>query len=372
MFCPRCGAQINPKQRYCMKCGALNYDHPDNQKMKQYITEEEFNKANEEYNNPEKNAVETVEIGGRTYETKTANKQKYVDTRAALGLLLFITICLGAVYYFVFPYSILMTLALCLAFFLLSFWMLVNICIYMKGGYSGFVSFIPFYSQYALYDIAVGNGWMFLVSFIPIFGLIYALYVSYQIGKVFGKSGLLTLFFPFIMLPIIAFSDSAAYQGDGRKFKMFLEKNKRRNTLAPAFVISALIFLVFLEFTQTSFAEDCADYFTTKDILSVKNKVSKDIEDGVYSCDKGDIVTISGTYYIPFDDATELMDLPIPIRSSFNGNKFSGYFKVVVKGSHNTITYAITDGEDVYSNIYFGLEPEDVIVPKNVNTCKKS
>ena len=43
-----------------------------------------------------------------------------------------------------------------------------------------------------------------------------------------------------------------------------------------------------------------------------------------------------------------------------------------MKGSYNTITYAITDGEDVYSNIYFGLEPEDVIVPKNVNTCKKS
>ena len=47
MFCPRCGAQIDPKQRYCMKCGALNYDHPDNQKMKQYITEEEFNKLDD-------------------------------------------------------------------------------------------------------------------------------------------------------------------------------------------------------------------------------------------------------------------------------------------------------------------------------------
>ena len=31
MVCPRCGAELNPKQRYCMKCGALNYEHPDNQ-----------------------------------------------------------------------------------------------------------------------------------------------------------------------------------------------------------------------------------------------------------------------------------------------------------------------------------------------------
>ena len=34
----------------------------------------------------------------------------------------------------------------------------------MKGGYSGFTPIIPFYSQYAYYDIAVGNGWKFLNS----------------------------------------------------------------------------------------------------------------------------------------------------------------------------------------------------------------
>ena len=46
MVCPRCGAELNSKQRYCMKCGALNYEHPDNQKLKQYITEQELEDAN--------------------------------------------------------------------------------------------------------------------------------------------------------------------------------------------------------------------------------------------------------------------------------------------------------------------------------------
>ena len=49
MVCPRCGAELNSKQRYCMKCGALNYEHPDNQKLKQYITEKELEDANQEY-----------------------------------------------------------------------------------------------------------------------------------------------------------------------------------------------------------------------------------------------------------------------------------------------------------------------------------
>ena len=82
MICPRCGAEMDPKQRYCMKCGALNYDHPDNQKMKTYITPEEFDKANQDYNDPTKHEVDTVEFAGRTYETKTKNKKGFIDKEA--------------------------------------------------------------------------------------------------------------------------------------------------------------------------------------------------------------------------------------------------------------------------------------------------
>ena len=122
MNCPRCGAEMKPDQRYCMKCGALNYDHPDNQKMKQYITSEEIEQTNKDYNDPNKQEyVETVEFAGRTYETKSKKKKGYVDTRAMLLLLVFFTIVLGSVLYFYFYFSITMLIMVCSIFLFLHF-----------------------------------------------------------------------------------------------------------------------------------------------------------------------------------------------------------------------------------------------------------
>ena len=87
MLCPRCGAEMKPEQRYCMKCGALNYDHPDNQGMKQYITNEEIEQTNKDYNDPAKQEdVETVEFAGRTYETKSKKKKHLLFYRQMLFL----------------------------------------------------------------------------------------------------------------------------------------------------------------------------------------------------------------------------------------------------------------------------------------------
>ena len=125
MVCPRCGAKMDANQRYCMKCGALNYDHPDNKDMKDYITDEEFEQANKDYKDPEKrNSVDKVEFAGRTYETHTKKKKGYVDTRAALVLLLIITILLGVLSYFWLEYSISLIVAICVVYFALSFYVI--------------------------------------------------------------------------------------------------------------------------------------------------------------------------------------------------------------------------------------------------------
>ena len=76
MICPRCGAEMSSEQRYCMKCGALNYDHPDNQQMKRYITDSELDKANQEYQESAGGASNTIEIGGKVYvDTPEKNKK---------------------------------------------------------------------------------------------------------------------------------------------------------------------------------------------------------------------------------------------------------------------------------------------------------
>ena len=88
-----------------MKCGALNYEHPDNQKLKQYITEKELEDANQEYQKSVNDPTKTIEIGGKVFfDTPEGNKKTtYVDTRAMLVLLFVITLGLAGIYYFVFP-----------------------------------------------------------------------------------------------------------------------------------------------------------------------------------------------------------------------------------------------------------------------------
>lgn len=379
MICPRCGAEMDSKQRYCMKCGALNYDHPDNQKMKTYITPEEFDKANQDYNDPKKHEVDTVEFAGRTYETKTKNKKGFIDTKSAILLLLLFTIILGGLAYFWLNYSLSFLFVVCIIYFIVTFFIIVNSAIYMKGGYSGFTPLIPFYSQYAYFDIAVGNGWKFLFLLIPIFGEIYALYANYRLGRVFGKSGWLTLFFPFVMLPIIAIDDRAVYEGNGEKYPQFVTSGKRRNAQIPAFVYSILFFLVFLGFAFTPTAYICREIFYVLDVSSFVNTVNTDVVDGIYNCDGNMITEKDGEYYIPFSNASDLtMYSFLPIRSSMNGGKLKGYIRVVKKKNNYQYFVTLTDGEYGFDNVDSKLlhmseieKMDSVQMPEDVNTCKK-
>ena len=373
MVCPRCGAELNPKQRYCMKCGALNYEHPDNQKMRNYITEQEFEQANEEYQKAANGPARTIEIAGKVYaDVPVADKKTtYVDTRVMVGLLFIFTLCLGTIYYFAFPYSFNMVFGLCFLFFIWVFVILTNISIYMKGGYSAFASFLPFYGQYAYFDIVLGNGWLFLITLIPIVGFVYALYATYKTGKVFGKSGWLTLFFPFIMLPVIDFSDNAIYNFSRKKYKKYMEKGKKRNTKIPAFICSIAIFLLFLGFTQLPISYDVANYFVIKDIGGAVKTVKQDVYDGVYSCGDNDSSSLEGEYYVSVDDLSDIQGYPIPIRSSLNGKKISGYFYIQSSRDRILVSYNLTDGEHVFSSRDNNMSPDEISLPEGAIICRK-
>lgn len=369
MFCPRCGEKMDPNRRYCMKCGALNYEHPENQKMKKYITEAELAKAKDDYNNN----VDTIQVAGEVIKTKKDDKRKsYVDTKSVFGLLFLMAILLGCLCYFGFNYSISLSLVVAIVYFLITFFVLSGICIYMKGGYSGFVPLIPFYSQYAYCDIALGNGWLFLLTLIPIFGLFYAFYINYRLGKVFGKNGILTMLFPIIMIPIISFSDSANYEGEGKKYQDYVKKEKRRNTKFAALVYSVLIFGFLFLVLNSSIGDSLAEFFLERDVQKVVDTVKKDIYDGIYVCDQSDINNDDGTYYIAFDDATKVMDGFLPVRSSVNGKQIRGYVVVEHKGRKNMYSYVMTDEKNVLSSSSSSITPSEVKVPEGVILCKKS
>ncbi|MGF7010642.1 hypothetical protein M2146_001166 [Lachnospiraceae bacterium PF1-22] len=91
-----------------------------------------------------------------------------------------------------------------------AFWKL-----YEKAGIPGWKIFIPFYNQYLLYQILWGNGWYFLLTFIPLGGLVFQISSMFRMAKAFGKEtgfGFGLLFLSIIFLPILAFGD-AEYRG---------------------------------------------------------------------------------------------------------------------------------------------------------------
>ncbi len=89
--------------------------------------------------------------------------------------------------------------------------------IYEKAGYYAWKSVVPLYNNYVLFQFTWGNGWFFILSLIPVIGFIVMLITKWKLNAAFGGNGIsfvILLLLPFIMLPSMAFSESAIYDGD--------------------------------------------------------------------------------------------------------------------------------------------------------------
>jgi len=91
--------------------------------------------------------------------------------------------------------------------------------IYVKAGEHGWASLIPFYSQFVEARIVWGNGWFFLIMFIPFANIIYLIATQFKLAKVFGKGvgfGFGLWLLPIIFMPILGFGQ-AQYIGTEKK-----------------------------------------------------------------------------------------------------------------------------------------------------------
>lgn len=87
--------------------------------------------------------------------------------------------------------------------------------IFVKAGKPGWACIIPFYSAYCLFDIAWGNGWLFLLSFVPLVNVVIMIMMYFKLAKAFGKGtgfGFGLLFLNTIFTLILGFG-SAEYIG---------------------------------------------------------------------------------------------------------------------------------------------------------------
>lgn len=91
-------------------------------------------------------------------------------------------------------------------FLLASLW-----CVFTKAGVAGWKSLIPLYNMYILYKMAWGNGWLFLLTIIPVVNVVIGAICMYKLSKAFGHSFMFALgliFLPYVFYPILAFGTS--------------------------------------------------------------------------------------------------------------------------------------------------------------------
>lgn len=87
--------------------------------------------------------------------------------------------------------------------------------IFEKAGEHGWAAIIPFYQNYVLFKITWGQGWLFLLLFLPIVNIVTCIITMIKLAKAFNKDGAFAvglIFLNIIFLAILAFGE-ARYSG---------------------------------------------------------------------------------------------------------------------------------------------------------------
>lgn len=108
--------------------------------------------------------------------------------------------------------------------------------IYIKAGKKGWSNLIPIYSDIVLLQIVKLPLWYILLSIIPIVNIYYIFKVHIELARKFGKSkvfGILTVFFSFICLPIIAFNKKNKYDAERTNQNDFNQQNSNTISQTP-------------------------------------------------------------------------------------------------------------------------------------------
>ena len=76
-ICARCGSPIKATDRSCLKCGALNLDHPENQYLKKYMSFKKIEKDNRnKFDQTMEQKIDDVYVGGKKLEEASFSSDK--------------------------------------------------------------------------------------------------------------------------------------------------------------------------------------------------------------------------------------------------------------------------------------------------------
>lgn len=359
ILCPRCQTEMKSNARYCMKCGYLNYNHPENIALKPYMgkLQEATNYVNGQ--------AETRQFQGTRkmheirFGSKTGSKSLCFLVNVVLYLL-FMILSFFLVYrnydylidllYSALPY-------LFLAVTVIFIYVYAIELIFMKMNERWWYAFIPILNIFKLSYRGMGSYWFGLLSFVPGVNLIYFLVLAYKIGKKFGYNGFLFMLFWPVFIPMCGFGTNAY---DGITYVTGLDNSsiEKEYKLTNVFIISATTVLVLClaligYLNRSIFADPLKaldKYYYVYASRAIVNNVKTDIKVRTINCDEGVYLSSeAGDYYFYYPNATYEADLLF----GSTRDEIESYVKVVNEGGVSTYYISLTDGK-------YGIEEKKV------------
>lgn len=385
--CPRCGNLVKISSRYCMKCGQVNMNHPDNQN---FIRESNSNQNFQTYIVGKGNFMEkSMNQNDSSFLTLQATNTGNIKLCFYFNYFLYwIIIIVGSIL------SILgkeLSFEMVLSSNIPMIWMITSFAflysysfqrLFIKSNQKWWYFFIPIYNIMILSDIAFHKKNLGLLSFIPIIGEIYLLIVFYSIGKKFRYSGILTLLlFPIVVL-FIAFSNHY-YEG-----RIFVDSNnslEREYSRRKIFLVTIFLFLIlgggmflysyFTDLENISMNVD--DYYyvraAKKIVEKTKEKANKDLNS--IECNNVHYGIPGTTYLFYFSDTSKEVYLPFSLsREVITSSVFVTFFE----NGETQYEVAVSDGEkeirkvkieDLNSNSVISTDNNSLLNMKYPNMC---
>ncbi len=350
IFCSRCGAEMKSSARYCMKCGNLNPDHPENKSMEKFIP-----KSQGYFVGSGKSIVGTLDPNSGLILSVANNtgssKLCFLLTFGIYFIIVFL-IGLSTVLSLSNIYDIIYT-NLAVIFLIISIifiFVYSSERMYMKMNKPWWAALVPFYNYFVLSEAVFNNMFLGFLIFVPIVGNIYMLILYYKLGKSFNKNGVLTALFPLIMIPIIGFGDSLYNNRNYVKndSKNSLEKDYKFKKISFSFsiflIIISLINICYVNLGDLiKIASSSGDWYYYYAGNKMYKEVKKQMEDGTYEITCDDVVykREDGTIYFYYLDVGDEYNLMF----SVTRDPIEGYVKVVSLNGERKYYVSVTDGK---------------------------
>lgn len=221
MNCTKCGKPLNKEDVYCFSCGTININNPKNKIIKDMVEDKN-------YQYDDKN----------TWYVKMNN---FFNNSIWIFVIINVIGVLLSIPIFKYIFSSSYNVFFWDFIIIFNFYKFCIELLLKKANLPWWGLFIPIYDVYLLFRLAFGNGLSFIVLLIPFFlfmmadvfmfsfssalvalggvlnvialvlCFIISLVVLFWIGKRFGRSGIITVLFFYVIIPSIAFNKNYKY-----------------------------------------------------------------------------------------------------------------------------------------------------------------